>query len=220
MSLCFGEFELDPERRLLLRAGVPVPLEPKAYELLSLLLERRPRALSRAQIRDVIWPGTHVSESTLAVVVTGIRQALGDDARRPRFIRTVHRFGYAFCGEARSMAGPCPDAAVAAREAGAEDTGDNPAEGAHDDATHCRVVAGRRSSRAGRGSSPRLPPLPCCRQAGSCPAPVGPRRPRSRRGSCPSPACRAQSSIPRSRPTGAASPSSGTVPTATTSTCT
>ena len=101
MSFWFGDFELDQERRQLLRAGEPVPLEPKAYELLSLLLERRPRALSRAQIRDAIWPQTFVSESTLAVVVNGIRQALADDARAPRFIRTVHGFGYAFCGEAR-----------------------------------------------------------------------------------------------------------------------
>ncbi len=102
MSFWFGDFELDQERRQLLRAGEPVPLEPKAYELLSLLLERRPRALSRAQIRDVVWPQTFVSESTLAVVVNGIRQALGDDARHPRFIRTVHGFGYAFCGEAQA----------------------------------------------------------------------------------------------------------------------
>jgi hypothetical protein len=52
----------------------------------------------------VIWPGTYVSESTLAVVVNGVRHALGDDARQPRFIRTVHGFGYAFCGEARAPA--------------------------------------------------------------------------------------------------------------------
>ena len=95
----FGEFEFDRERRQLLRAGRPVPLEPKAYELLALLLERRPQALSRAQIRDVVWPGVFVSESTLGVAVNAIRQALGDDARQPRFIRTVHGFGYAFCGE-------------------------------------------------------------------------------------------------------------------------
>ena len=101
MSFWFGDFELDQERRQLLRSGEPVPLEPKAYELLSVLLERRPRALSRAQIRDVVWPQTFVSESTLAVVVNGIRQALDDDARHPRFIRTVHGFGYAFCGEVR-----------------------------------------------------------------------------------------------------------------------
>ena len=79
MSFYFGEFELDQERRQLLREGEPVPLEPKAYELLNLLLERRPRALSRAHIRDANWAGTYVSESTLGVAVNAIRQALGDE---------------------------------------------------------------------------------------------------------------------------------------------
>jgi DNA-binding winged helix-turn-helix (wHTH) protein len=101
MSLRFADFELDEERRQLLRSGQPVPLEPKAYELLSLLVARRPRTLSRAQIRDVVWPDVFVSESTLSQAVNGIRRALDDDAREPRFIRTAHRFGYAFCGEAR-----------------------------------------------------------------------------------------------------------------------
>ena len=116
MSFWFGDFELDQERRQLLRSGEPVPLEPKAYELLSLLLERRPRALSRAQIRDAIWPQTFVSESTLAVVVNAIRQALGDDARHPRFIRTVHGFGYAFCGEARTSGEGRPATSEAVQE--------------------------------------------------------------------------------------------------------
>jgi Tol biopolymer transport system component/DNA-binding winged helix-turn-helix (wHTH) protein len=118
MSFWFGDFEVDQERRQLLRAGEPVPLEPKAYELLSLLLERRPRALSRAQIRDVIWPQTFVSESTLAVLVNGIRQALSDDARHPRFIRTVHGFGYAFCGEAHQTGDERPGTGDAHPEAG------------------------------------------------------------------------------------------------------
>lgn len=100
MALCFGEFELDRERRQLLRDGVPVPLEPKAYELLDLLLERRPRVLTRSQIRDAVWPGVAVSESTVSQAVNNIRHALDDDARRPRFIRTAHGYGYAFSGEA------------------------------------------------------------------------------------------------------------------------
>jgi len=118
MSFWFGDFELDQERRLLLRTGQPVPLEPKAYELLGLLLERRPRALSKAQIRDVIWPQTFITESTLAVVVNGIRHALGDDARHPRFIRTVHGFGYAFCGEAHQTADERPGTGDAHPETG------------------------------------------------------------------------------------------------------
>jgi DNA-binding winged helix-turn-helix (wHTH) protein len=101
MSLLFGEFELDGERRQLLRGGRPVSLEPKVYELLTLLAERRPRALSRAQIRDVLWPGTFISESTLNQVVAVVREALDDDPREPRYIRTAHGFGYAFCGEVR-----------------------------------------------------------------------------------------------------------------------
>lgn len=101
MALSFGDFAFDQERRQLLRSGEPVPLETKAYELLALLISRRPNALSKAQIRAVLWPGTFVSESALARLVTQLRAACGDDAQTPRFIRTVHGFGYAFSGEAR-----------------------------------------------------------------------------------------------------------------------
>ena len=84
----------------------PVPLEPKAFELLDLLLDRRPRVLTKAQIRDVLWPGLVVGETSLPRLVADLRQALGDDVQRPRFIRTVHGYGYAFCGEAREDGQP------------------------------------------------------------------------------------------------------------------
>jgi DNA-binding winged helix-turn-helix (wHTH) protein len=106
MPWVFDQFALDQDRRQLLRAGSPVALEPKAYELLSLLLARRPRAVPKAQIRDALWPGTFVSESALAGLITDLRSVLGDNARRPRFIRTVHGFGYAFSGEAREDGQP------------------------------------------------------------------------------------------------------------------
>jgi DNA-binding winged helix-turn-helix (wHTH) protein len=101
MRWLFGEFTLDEERRQLLRAGISVPLEPKAYELLSLLVARRPLALSKVQIHDVLWPGIFVSDSALAGLITDLRSVLGDSARQPRFVRTVHGFGYAFSGDAR-----------------------------------------------------------------------------------------------------------------------
>jgi DNA-binding winged helix-turn-helix (wHTH) protein len=101
MPRVFGDFILDEERRQLLRAGMPLALEPKAYELLSLLVARQPRALSKNQIHQVLWAGAFGSESALAGLIADLRSVLGDDARRPRFIRTVHGFGYAFCGEAR-----------------------------------------------------------------------------------------------------------------------
>jgi Tol biopolymer transport system component/DNA-binding winged helix-turn-helix (wHTH) protein len=110
VPLAFGDFAFDRERRQLLRAGQPVRLEPKAYDLLALLLERRPSVLSKAQIRDAIWPATAVSDTALAGLVTDLRSALADSARQPRFIRTVHGFGYAFCGEARES----PDGAASA----------------------------------------------------------------------------------------------------------
>jgi DNA-binding winged helix-turn-helix (wHTH) protein len=106
MSLSFGNLTLDEERRQLLRSGQPVQLEPKAFELLSLLLARRPRVLSKDQIRDVLWPGTSVSESALARLVNQLRAACGDDARKPRFVRTVHGFGYSFCGTVEPSPGP------------------------------------------------------------------------------------------------------------------
>ncbi len=97
MPLRFGEFSLDEDRRQVFRGAELVPLEPKAYELLTLLVARNPKALSKAQIRDVLWPGSFVSESSLTRLVNDLRSALGDDALQPRFIRTLRGFGYAFC---------------------------------------------------------------------------------------------------------------------------
>jgi DNA-binding winged helix-turn-helix (wHTH) protein len=98
--LRFDDFELDFETRLLRRGEEPIHLTPKAFELLALLLDHRPKAIPNAAIRDRLWPATFVSESTLTSLVSELRSALGDDARKPRLLRTVHGFGYAFCGEA------------------------------------------------------------------------------------------------------------------------
>lgn len=97
--LQFAEISFDPGRRELRRNGTPVPLTPKAFGLLGLLLERRPEAVSKAEIRDRVWPDATVSDASLPRLVNAVRSALGDDADAPRFVRTVHGFGYAFCGE-------------------------------------------------------------------------------------------------------------------------
>lgn len=99
MPLRFGDFSLDRDRRLLERAGEPVSLGRKAFDFLELLVTERPRALSKERIRDHVWPKTVVSESTLNSLLGELRSALGDDARGPRYIRTVHGFGYAFVAE-------------------------------------------------------------------------------------------------------------------------
>ncbi|MFI5169991.1 MAG: winged helix-turn-helix domain-containing protein, partial [Vicinamibacterales bacterium] len=98
MRIQFAEFILDAGSRQLLRNGHEVRVVPKAFDLLKLLLERRPDAVSREEIRDRLWPSTFVSESTLTSLVTDLRAALDDDAAEPRFVRTVYGRGYAFAG--------------------------------------------------------------------------------------------------------------------------
>jgi DNA-binding winged helix-turn-helix (wHTH) protein len=100
MRTTFGEFVLDRGTRQLLRAGQSRHLGPKSFELLELLLRHRPNVVPRERIRDSLWPGTHVADSTLATVVAELREALDEDPREPRLLRTVHAVGYAFCGEA------------------------------------------------------------------------------------------------------------------------
>jgi DNA-binding winged helix-turn-helix (wHTH) protein len=92
----FGGFVLDLDARELRRGSTPVPLSPKAFQLLGLLVEHRPKALSKRDLQERLWPGTFVVEKNLTNLVAEIRDALGDDASDPLFVRTVHRFGYAF----------------------------------------------------------------------------------------------------------------------------
>ena len=100
MRLLLKDLLFDSGARVLLRDGRPVALSPKAYCFLEMLLERRPNAVSKAELDETLWPSSFVSEGSLAVLAAEVRRALGDDAHRARFIRTVHRYGYAFAGEA------------------------------------------------------------------------------------------------------------------------
>lgn len=108
MKVRFGDFTLDSDRRQLLRGGVEVHLSPKAFELLTLLVENRPRAVAKARILEHLWPATFVSDTNLPSLIAEIRVALADDAHAPRFVRTVRRFGYAFCTEAIPPPAPGP----------------------------------------------------------------------------------------------------------------
>jgi DNA-binding winged helix-turn-helix (wHTH) protein len=98
MQLRFGEFSLDTASRQLLKGGIERHLSPKAFDLLRLLIESRPRALSKAELHERLWPSTYVSDATVTSLVAELRAALSETARRMRFVRTVHRFGYAFNG--------------------------------------------------------------------------------------------------------------------------
>jgi DNA-binding winged helix-turn-helix (wHTH) protein len=98
MTFRFGSFTLDSGSRALLRDGRPVALSPKAFKLLQVLLESRPRAIPKAELHQRLWPDTVVSEVNLPTLIAEIRAAIGDGARAPEFIRTVYGYGYAFFG--------------------------------------------------------------------------------------------------------------------------
>lgn len=102
MRIHFGGFTFDDGVPELSRAGEPVEISPKAFALLGQLLGSRPRVLNHRDLRDRLWPDSHVARTSLARLVTEIRHALGDEARAPRFVRNVHGLGYAFCGDAHA----------------------------------------------------------------------------------------------------------------------
>jgi DNA-binding winged helix-turn-helix (wHTH) protein len=96
MRFTFGDFVFDSDTREVIRGDRPLAISPKAFTLLGLLIESRPKAVSKAEIHSRLWPDTHVSGQSLGNLVVELRSVLGEDARKPRIIRTVARFGYAF----------------------------------------------------------------------------------------------------------------------------
>ena len=102
----FGEFVVDASARQLLRGDTVVHLSPKAFDLLLALVTERPRVLTKAELHERLWPSVFVSDGSLAMVVTEVRAALGESAQYPVFVRTVHRHGYAFQGDARVDGAP------------------------------------------------------------------------------------------------------------------
>lgn len=76
-----------------------MPLAPKPFALLELLIDRRPAAIPKEELVARIWGGAAISDTALTTIVNELRQALGESGHEPRFVRTVHGFGYAFEGE-------------------------------------------------------------------------------------------------------------------------
>lgn len=92
----FANFTLSPKRRLLMRAGRELPLIPRYFDLLVLLIERRHEAVHRREIFDRVWGDVVVSDTALNQAIRTIRRTLDDDSREPRYVRTVARHGYRF----------------------------------------------------------------------------------------------------------------------------
>jgi hypothetical protein len=86
-----------------------VRLSPKAFDLLTLLATNDDRAFSKGELHEQLWPNTFVSDGSLTILIAEIREVLGDDAQRPQYVRTVQRFGYAFCAKVSTPRASSPD---------------------------------------------------------------------------------------------------------------
>ena len=92
----FGPFRLDPLSYRCFCEDAPLPLAPRALDLLLLLVARSGMLVSKDEIMQALWPDVAVTDNALTQVISDLRQALGDDASAPRFIQTVARRGYRF----------------------------------------------------------------------------------------------------------------------------
>jgi len=120
----FGAFELDMATVELRQAGEIRPLQPQVFALLALLVENRERLVSKEEIFDKVWDGRVVSDAALTSRIKSARQALGDDGKSQRFIRTIHGQGYRFVADARAARGApvlCPPEATEVGDAAAAD---------------------------------------------------------------------------------------------------
>jgi DNA-binding winged helix-turn-helix (wHTH) protein len=105
MKLAFGDCVLDLAARQLSRGGEIVALEPKMYQLLEVLIQRRPAVVTNQELDEILWPKTYVARSSLTRLVSELRAALGDTPSDSQLIRTAYKTGYSFCAEVRSAAG-------------------------------------------------------------------------------------------------------------------
>jgi DNA-binding winged helix-turn-helix (wHTH) protein len=96
----FGSFTLDGDARQLTRAGEPLHLSPKAFDLLTTLVEQRPAVVEKGALRQRLWPDVTVVDAALTNLIAEIRGVLREGTAESPFVRTVHGVGYAFAGEA------------------------------------------------------------------------------------------------------------------------
>jgi Tol biopolymer transport system component/DNA-binding winged helix-turn-helix (wHTH) protein len=102
----FGNYQLDPASRQLTRDGEAVPLTPKGFDLLQLMVESRGRALSRDELIRALWSDAFVEEANLSFQVSALRKALGDNGAA--YIETLPRHGYRFNGSVARLELPQP----------------------------------------------------------------------------------------------------------------
>ncbi|TLZ60840.1 MAG: tetratricopeptide repeat protein [Gammaproteobacteria bacterium] len=110
-AYAFGRFTLVPSEKRILCDGKVVPLPPKVFDTLVLLVENQGRLIQKEELLKALWPDTVVEEVALAHNVSQLRKALGDPAEDPKFIETVPKRGYRFIAAVRELGEPAPRAA-------------------------------------------------------------------------------------------------------------
>jgi len=120
-----AEFELDAVNRRFSRAGIELPMEPKAFSVIMVLMSRANSLITREQLLDAVWGHRYVTASTVSRAIAMARRAFSDNSDQPQFIQTVHGSGYRFVGrieqqtaatvEARSHFAPPPTLRVPAQ---------------------------------------------------------------------------------------------------------
>ena len=96
-ALAFGDFKIDSVQRVLTHQGELVPLTPKVFDLLLMLVEKHGQVVEKHQLLDEVWPGTFVEEGNLTQNISVLRKALGGK----QYIQTIPRRGYRFVGDVR-----------------------------------------------------------------------------------------------------------------------
>jgi Tol biopolymer transport system component/DNA-binding winged helix-turn-helix (wHTH) protein len=107
----FGGCRLDVPRRILTRDGAALPLAPKTFELLLLLLQSQGRALSKQELMSALWPDVFVEEANLSFQIAALRKALGNGASQ--WVETIPKHGYRFAGKVKAFSTEAADAATA-----------------------------------------------------------------------------------------------------------
>lgn len=104
----FADFTLDVSEHRLLRESEEIYLQPRTFETLLYLIEHHGHLATKKELLDALWADTFVTENALSRCIKEVREALGDDAHQPRYIKTVPRVGYKFIADVEEASDPCP----------------------------------------------------------------------------------------------------------------
>src|SRR6202051_846201 len=102
----FGAFQLEPPERLLLCDAQSVPMPPKAFDLLVVLVERSGHLVEKDELLKAVWHGSFVEEGNLSVTISVLRKALNDDRGMHKYIETVSKRGYRFVADVKRVGEP------------------------------------------------------------------------------------------------------------------